>query len=123
MSLKSMTSFHTVTIQLVSESVATGGALGMIDAAPTTVRSDVECTAKELTTEQVEDLGKRGIEADWRVYFHANQNLDERNRIIFVDSSGVTHTLKVKKTVNLFQFDRFWKVDCQEDRDADNTAP
>jgi len=113
MSLKSLTSIHTVDVYV--ESVTRGKAGGATrDFGDTPVTSGVLCRVKKLSVTEMKDLKVLEVNATWRVYFHSNPSLTQKNMLLFVDDAGATHRLYVKTVTNPHQMQRFWKVDCSD---------
>ncbi len=116
MSLKSLTSTHTVTHKRWT--VARGAAGGQIRT-PSTIGVKV-CRVKQLTATEVAALKKQGLRGDWKLWFNVDPAADERDYFEYVDTAGVTHTMNVVGIRNPHQLDRFFIVMCEEHRDVEN---
>jgi hypothetical protein len=63
---------------------------------PTPTYSRVACTAQPVEYEELVDAQERVTQlVHWRLIFASQQAIDPKDKFIFVDSSGVTHTLFV----------------------------
>lgn len=119
MSLKSITSIHTVTKQVQSVSRGDGGGTIRTWANVTT---NMLCRVRPLPAEKFVELQREGMRIEYKVFFHYDPQVDERNRLLFTDSDGVQHILLVIETRNPHHMDRFWVVNCMENRDVDNVS-
>lgn len=117
MSLETLCSIHTVTVQI---GTVTAGAAGGQIRSFANVRTGAKCRCRPMSQTEVDELAKRGQRVNWRVYFSTNPNLTNKHRLKYADELGVEHLLYVQTTNNPHEMDRFWKVDCLESKDVDN---
>lgn len=116
MSIKSLCSIHEVTIQVATTSA---GAAGGARRTWANQRTKVKCRVNLRSPSEAMPLNQPAQHSGPRVYFYFDPELETaKNRIVFTDKAGVVHTLDVKAVNNPHEMDRFWKVDCVENRDA-----
>lgn len=114
MSLESLCSRHLITVKL--RSATRGGAGGQIVA--DTLVGDKRCRAKEMTHTESAELKSKGLRGDWKFWFTADPQLDNRHVIYFTDTAGTIHVIDVVGSRNPHQLDRFWVVLGEERRDV-----
>lgn len=119
MSLKSLTSIHTVDYEV--ESVSDGASLGAVRSWSSSATS-VACRVCPLSADRVVALAKDGMRLTHYIYHSSDPNVDERYRALFTDFGSVQHVLYVRAVINPDEVDRFWRVECEERRDVDNTS-
>lgn len=117
-SIERLMSIHRVAIKLEVTSV--GGGMGTVrDYAAVAGKSSVPCRCVPQDWTDSEEAGVRGHRQPWVVRFPSSPGtLTEKNVLVFVDGSGATHELQVKRVLNPHDLDYFWRANCLEVADA-----
>lgn len=116
MSLESLCSTHRITIQVKT---VTKGSAGGMQRTWANQRTNVKCRVKLSSPSESHDLKQEAQRATPRVYFYFNPNVVTGEfRFIYVDKAGETHYLYVSKVENPHELNKFWKVDCEENKDV-----
>lgn len=105
-SLQSLASLHSVTIQLKTESI---GSAGGTSYTYSTIQTGVRCRVQPVSATDRVDFQVRGFDISHAVHFASNPNIDEQNCILFG-----TRRLHVRRVLNINEMNRLWIAYCSE---------
>lgn len=94
MSIKSLTSDYTVTINRVSETKdGMGGPTRTYNTTNRgTLPTSIECALQSLDAEERVAYGVRASSESWMMFTDTDPRMDTQDQIVFTDDSGVSHT-------------------------------